>query len=165
MVFAVPPGFVAHVSAQPQDLTFGQFSSFTVASRLSLHGPERSFGQQLQGDLRQCTGRGSHCPPIAWPARSGYSSLSRHLRDRVYFRVGDDCNRAVNLLASSLTGAMGICFPMTTRREDAEAAARAVRYPPEAKRFWCPFYAPLRWNVPCATILNARTTRFLQLVR
>lgn len=39
MVFAVPPGFVARVSAQPQDLTCSQFGSFTVASRLSLHGP------------------------------------------------------------------------------------------------------------------------------
>jgi hypothetical protein len=39
MVFAVPPGFVARVSAQPQDLTLGQIGSFTVASRLSLHGP------------------------------------------------------------------------------------------------------------------------------
>ena len=27
-------------------------------------------------------------------------------------------------------GAMGICFPMTTSRADAEAAVRAVRYPP-----------------------------------
>ena len=39
MVFAVPPGFVARVSAQPQGLTLGQIGSFTVASRLSLHGP------------------------------------------------------------------------------------------------------------------------------
>jgi hypothetical protein len=40
MVFAVPPGFVARGSAQPQDLTFGQYSSRTAASRLSLHGPD-----------------------------------------------------------------------------------------------------------------------------
>ena len=44
-------------------------------------------------------------------------------------------------------GAMGICFPMTTRAADAVAAVRAVRYPPEGERFWGPFYAPLRWNV------------------
>src|SRR5450432_3834906 len=35
-------------------------------------------------------------------------------------------------------GAMGINFPMTTRREDAEAAVRAVRYPPIGDRFWGP---------------------------
>jgi len=44
-------------------------------------------------------------------------------------------------------GAMGICFPMTTRRSDAEAAVRAVRYPPIGDRLWGPFYAPPRWNL------------------
>lgn len=44
-------------------------------------------------------------------------------------------------------GAMGICFPMTARREDAEAAVKAVRYPPLGERFWGPFYAPLRWDL------------------
>ena len=51
-------------------------------------------------------------------------------------------------------GAMGICFPMTTRREDAEAAVRAVRYPPEGERHWGPFYAPLRWDVPMREYLD-----------
>jgi 4-hydroxy-2-oxoheptanedioate aldolase len=44
-------------------------------------------------------------------------------------------------------GAMGIAFPTTTRREDAESAVRAVRYPPEGERGWGPFYAPLRWGL------------------
>lgn len=44
-------------------------------------------------------------------------------------------------------GALGVCFPMTTTREAAIAAARAVRYPPEGERYWGPFYAPLRWGV------------------
>jgi 4-hydroxy-2-oxoheptanedioate aldolase len=44
-------------------------------------------------------------------------------------------------------GAMGICFPMTTRRLDAESAVKAVRYPPLGDRHWGPFYAPLRWNL------------------
>src|SRR5258708_36713411 len=44
-------------------------------------------------------------------------------------------------------GAMGVCFPMTTTRADAEAAVRAVRYPPIGERFWGPFYAPPRWGV------------------
>lgn len=44
-------------------------------------------------------------------------------------------------------GALGICFPMTTTREAAAAAARAVRYPPRGERFWGPFYAPPRWGL------------------
>lgn len=42
-------------------------------------------------------------------------------------------------------GALGICFPMTTARADAEAAVRAVKYPPEGERFWGPFSAAPRW--------------------
>src|SRR5215469_17430776 len=44
-------------------------------------------------------------------------------------------------------GALGVCFPMTTTREAAAAAVRAVRYPPEGERYWGPFYAPLRWGI------------------
>lgn len=44
-------------------------------------------------------------------------------------------------------GAMGVCFPMTTTREAATAAARAVRYPPRGDRYWGPFYAPPRWGL------------------
>jgi hypothetical protein len=98
MVFAVPPGFVACVSATSRtDLS--QFGLFTVARRLSLLGPIRSFSQRLQGDLHRSTGRGSHCPPIAFPARAGYLSLSQQLQGRVYLRVTDDRNCAVDVLA------------------------------------------------------------------
>ena len=51
-------------------------------------------------------------------------------------------------------GAMGICFPMTTRREDAEAAVKAVRYPPRGDRLWGPFYAPARWNLTMREYLD-----------
>lgn len=44
-------------------------------------------------------------------------------------------------------GAMGVCFPMTTTREAAATAARAVRYPPRGDRYWGPFYAPPRWGL------------------
>lgn len=44
-------------------------------------------------------------------------------------------------------GALGICFPMTTTRAAAEAAVRAVRYPPLGERCWGPFYAPPRWGL------------------
>jgi len=60
-------------------------------------------------------------------------------------------------------GAMGVCFPMTTRREDAEAAARAVRYPPEGERFWGPFYAPLRWNVSMRDYLERANDEVLAI--
>ncbi|MGZ4816322.1 MAG: HpcH/HpaI aldolase family protein [Terriglobales bacterium] len=44
-------------------------------------------------------------------------------------------------------GALGVCFPMTNTRTDAEVVAKAVRYPPRGERFWGPFYAAPRWNV------------------
>lgn len=44
-------------------------------------------------------------------------------------------------------GAMGICFPLISTRTDAEAAVRAVRYPPIGERAWGPFYAPPRWGL------------------
>lgn len=51
-------------------------------------------------------------------------------------------------------GAMGVCFPMITTRADAQAAVRAVRYPPAGERFWGPFYAPLRWDVSMKEYLD-----------
>jgi 4-hydroxy-2-oxoheptanedioate aldolase len=60
-------------------------------------------------------------------------------------------------------GAMGICFPMTTRRPDAEAVARAVRYPPEGDRFWGPFYAPLRWDVSMREYLDRANDEVLAI--
>jgi len=60
-------------------------------------------------------------------------------------------------------GAMGVCFPMTTRRNDAEAAVRAVRYPPEGERFWGPFYAPLRWNLSMRDYLDRANDEILAI--
>lgn len=51
-------------------------------------------------------------------------------------------------------GALGVCFPNTTTREDAQAAARAVRYPPLGDRMWGPFYAPPRWDVSMREYLD-----------
>jgi 4-hydroxy-2-oxoheptanedioate aldolase len=51
-------------------------------------------------------------------------------------------------------GALGICFPMTTTRAAAEAAVRAVRYPPRGERFWGPFYAPPRWGLSMREYLD-----------
>jgi len=44
-------------------------------------------------------------------------------------------------------GALGVCFPMTNSRAEAEIAVRAVHYPPNGDRYWGPFYAAPRWNV------------------
>ena len=44
-------------------------------------------------------------------------------------------------------GCMGVCFPLISNRADAEAAVRAVRYPPLGERAWGPFYAPPRWGL------------------
>ena len=44
-------------------------------------------------------------------------------------------------------GALGVCFSLISSRADAEAAVRAVRYPPLGERAWGPFYAPLRWGL------------------
>jgi 4-hydroxy-2-oxoheptanedioate aldolase len=43
-------------------------------------------------------------------------------------------------------GALGVIFPLSRDRADAEAAVRAARYPPRGERSWGPFYAPLRWD-------------------
>jgi 4-hydroxy-2-oxoheptanedioate aldolase len=60
-------------------------------------------------------------------------------------------------------GALGICFPMTTSGADAQAAARAVRYPPQGERFWGPFYAPLRWNMTMREYLNVADDEVLSI--
>jgi 4-hydroxy-2-oxoheptanedioate aldolase len=49
---------------------------------------------------------------------------------------------------------MGVCFPMISSRSDAEAAVRAVRYPPRGDRFWGPFFAPLRWDMSMSDYLD-----------
>ena len=51
-------------------------------------------------------------------------------------------------------GVLGLCLPMVSNRAHAEAAVRAVRYPPGGERAWGPFYAPLRWGVPMQEYLD-----------
>lgn len=60
-------------------------------------------------------------------------------------------------------GALGICFPMTTTRGAAEAAVRAVRYPPLGERPWGPFYAPLRWGLSMREYLNRADAEVLAI--
>jgi 4-hydroxy-2-oxoheptanedioate aldolase len=61
-------------------------------------------------------------------------------------------------------GALGVCFPMICGRAEAEAAVRAVRYPPAGERMWGPFYAPLRWGVPMPGYLEAADAEILCVV-
>ena len=60
-------------------------------------------------------------------------------------------------------GAMGICFPMMTTRKDAEAAVRAVRYPPEGERFWGPFSAALRWGLSVQEYVEVANEKVLAI--
>src|SRR5262249_36561096 len=60
-------------------------------------------------------------------------------------------------------GAMGICFPMTTNRGNAEKVVRAVRYPPRGERFWGPFYAPLRWGLSMRDYLECADQEVLAI--
>lgn len=60
-------------------------------------------------------------------------------------------------------GALGVCFPMTTTRAAAEAAVRAVRYPPLGERCWGPFYAPPRWGLSMRGYLDCADEEVLAI--
>ena len=61
-------------------------------------------------------------------------------------------------------GALGICFPMVRGRAEAEAAVRAVRYPPAGERLWGPFYAPIRWDLPMPRYLQVADDEVLCII-
>ena len=48
-------------------------------------------------------------------------------------------------------GAMGIIFPLIRSAEEAEAAVRALRYPPDGDRGFGPFYAAMRFGATMQT--------------
>lgn len=60
-------------------------------------------------------------------------------------------------------GAMGVAFPMTNSRADAEAIVKAVRYPPAGERYWGPFYAPLRWDQTMREYLDGADDEVLSI--
>jgi 4-hydroxy-2-oxoheptanedioate aldolase len=60
-------------------------------------------------------------------------------------------------------GAMGICFPMTNSREDAQRIVKAVRYPPGGERLWGPFYAPFRWGLSMSDYLATADEEILAI--
>ena len=52
------------------------------------------------------------------------------------------------------SGALGVVFPMTNSRRDAELVVKVVHYPPMGERFWGPFYAAPRWGVDVLEYTN-----------
>jgi 4-hydroxy-2-oxoheptanedioate aldolase len=61
-------------------------------------------------------------------------------------------------------GAVGIAVPMVGSRAEAEAAARALRYPPEGERMWGPFHAPFRWDLSMRDYMRAANRAVLSIV-
>jgi len=56
-------------------------------------------------------------------------------------------------------GALGVCFPMTTTRDAAMAAAKAVRYPPRGERYGGRSTRRCVGASPCASIRIAPTMK------
>jgi 4-hydroxy-2-oxoheptanedioate aldolase len=61
-------------------------------------------------------------------------------------------------------GALGICVPMVCSKDEAEAAARAVRYPLGGERMWGPFFAPLRWDLPMQDYMRAADADVVSMI-
>lgn len=61
-------------------------------------------------------------------------------------------------------GAQGIVFPMVNGRAEAEAAVRAMRYPPAGERLWGPFYAPPRWDLSMPRYMQVANDEILTIV-
>lgn len=61
-------------------------------------------------------------------------------------------------------GALGVVLPMINTRDQAEAAVRALRYPPNGDRLWGPFYAPMRWRQSMDEYIQAANDNVLAIV-
>ena len=61
-------------------------------------------------------------------------------------------------------GALGVVFPQTATRQEAEATVQAVRYAPEGRRGYGPTYAALRWGLPNLDYSKAANTAVLNVV-
>jgi 4-hydroxy-2-oxoheptanedioate aldolase len=62
------------------------------------------------------------------------------------------------------TGAMGICFPMIADADDAAAAVRSVRYPPDGERGWGPFAAHMRWGESMASYVEGASDELFTIL-
>lgn len=61
-------------------------------------------------------------------------------------------------------GAMGIVFPMIANAAEAEAAVRAVRYPPQGERGWGPSFAPFRWDLSVSNYVEQANDEVFTMV-
>ncbi|MHA6783489.1 HpcH/HpaI aldolase family protein [Pseudonocardia saturnea] len=61
-------------------------------------------------------------------------------------------------------GATGIVYPQINSRDDAAAAARSTRYPPDGDRQWGPFYAPARHGLTLADYLHTANDAVVTIV-
>jgi 4-hydroxy-2-oxoheptanedioate aldolase len=61
-------------------------------------------------------------------------------------------------------GAQGIVFPMVNTRAEAEAAVKALKYPPAGERLWGPFYAPPRWDLPMPRYMQVASDEILAII-
>jgi 4-hydroxy-2-oxoheptanedioate aldolase len=61
-------------------------------------------------------------------------------------------------------GAFGILYPMVNSAEDARAAVRATKYPPEGERPWGPFYAPARFGLPMPRYVQTANDEVVTMV-
>jgi 4-hydroxy-2-oxoheptanedioate aldolase len=61
-------------------------------------------------------------------------------------------------------GVLGVAFPMVCSKAEAEAAARALRYPPAGDRMWGPFYAPMQWDMTTRDYMLAADEDMLSII-
>ncbi len=62
-------------------------------------------------------------------------------------------------------GALGVMMPVVNSREEAIAAVRAVRYPPEGNRGFGPTFAALRWSMAGADYAEAANSEVMAIVQ
>ena len=61
-------------------------------------------------------------------------------------------------------GALGLVFPTVSTRAQAEAAVRAMHYPPRGERGWGPFYAAAQWRLSPVEYYEAAGRELLKVV-
>jgi 4-hydroxy-2-oxoheptanedioate aldolase len=62
-------------------------------------------------------------------------------------------------------GALGVMIPGVNSREEAAAAARALRYPPEGNRGFGPTFAALRWGIAGGDYAKAANSEVMAIVQ
>ena len=87
--------------------------------------------------------------------------------------AGTDCTPIVRVPTTETwvakaaldAGAFGLVFPMVNDRADAEASARAIRYPPAGQRGVGPLHASLRWGLEMPDYIARANDEILNIVQ